>query len=364
MIENLFAMKRMCRLSTCGIILVLALISGCKSKLIGGVDEINRPVTVEFTERNVQFKGGGGVMLEGSMMVPAGSLSKTYPCVLLISGSGPTDRNGNQPNLKPNTMKQIAVGLAGAGIASFRFDKRAVGRYSMQWPKSKSEIASYFSWSNHVLDVEAAWNRMLHHGLVDPKHCGILGHSEGGLLGLFVANKLKPKALVLASSPGRSYREIIHWQIEKQGNKELLAASDSTMSYILQNGKLPDKMPANLGSLYNPSVTVFFQQIGRVLPTNLVSGVSAPMLILNGDSDKQVDAILDAKSLFAACSNRQNCRLEILPLASHNLKPVDDIAELGLVGAVVPDAIEAIDKFFVPILGGKVPANQLEVEVD
>ena len=85
---------------------------------------------------------------------------------------------------------------------------------------------------------------------------------------------------------------------------------------------------------------------------------------MNGDSDSQVDSALDAQILKKACGGRTDCELEILPLASHNLKAVNSKSDLGLVGPVVPDAIEALHKFLVPRIGGTIPENQLDVDVN
>lgn len=351
-----------------GLILFASL--GCKPKRIGDVEEMKMPVTVKFTERDLTFTSTDGTPLVGTLMVPAGSLSKSYPCVLLISGSGPTDRNGNQPNLKVNTMKQMAVALAGAEIASFRFDKRAVGGYASQWPKDKAKFGSYFSWRNHLADAFAAWRRMREHGLVDKDRCAILGHSEGGLIALSIALEAKPKALVLAATPGRRYGDLIHEQLAKnlEGSgstaQTLLSQSDQIMATIKATGKVPDNVPLELRGLFNSSVGVFFQQASRVSPTNLVKSFAGPILVVNGESDVQVDPTKDAKALLAACEGRKDCRLEELPLASHNFKAVTGPQDAGLAGPVVPDFVEALNSFLVPILGGKLPDGQLEVDVD
>lgn len=352
------------------VLIVLACsVAGCRSKPIGAVDEVHLPVTVEYTERELTFEGAGGVQLVGTLTVPAGSLSKAYPCVLLISGSGPTDRNGSQPNLNVNTMKQIAIGLAGAEIASFRFDKRAVARYAANWPKKAEEIGPYFSWKNHLMDALAAWKRMKAHGLVDPDKCAILGHSEGGMIALSIAAVARPEAIILAATPGRPYPALIHEQLLKgveRGtvSKQLVAKSDQILASIQSSGKVPKDVPADLLALYNPSVGLFLQQASAVEPVKLAKAFVGPILVMNGESDTQVSAERDAKALYAACSTRQNCKLELLPLASHNFKAVNADSDLGLAGPVVPDAIEAINKFLVTKIGGKLPEGQLEVDVD
>ncbi len=344
-------------------LLAILAISGCKGKLMGGVDEIRRPVTVQYTEDELDFASEDGTKLKGTLMIPAGNLSQTYPGVLLISGSGPTDRDGNQPTLTPRTLKQIAVGLAGAGIASFRFDKRAVANYRAQWPSVK-DFGPYFSWDHHLADTRAAYARMLKHGLIDRNHCAILGHSEGGLIALSIASQVRPQAVVLVACPGRNFRKLLEWQFETKGGPEAKVALKLAWDSYSTTGRLPQGTSESIAQIFNASVSEYMKEIVKVEPSKLISKLKIPTLIMNGDSDSQVDSALDAQILKKACGGRTDCELEILPLASHNLKAVNSKSDLGLVGPVVPDAIEALHKFLVPRIGGTIPENQLDVDVN
>ena len=78
-------------------------------------------------QRLVSIKGIGGITLSGTIEIPPGEGAR--PAVLLLSGSGPTDRNGNQPpTIITDLLKQVADGLAEQGIVSLRFDKRGVNQ--------------------------------------------------------------------------------------------------------------------------------------------------------------------------------------------------------------------------------------------
>src|SRR4051794_36546048 len=94
------------------------------------------------TEREVGFDGAGGVKLSATLSLPPGASERDrVPAVVLVAGSGPTDRNGNQPPLLwIGLLKQTADLLAGAGIASLRYDKRGVGR-STRVPKGADALA-------------------------------------------------------------------------------------------------------------------------------------------------------------------------------------------------------------------------------
>ncbi|MBS1721530.1 MAG: alpha/beta fold hydrolase [Armatimonadetes bacterium] len=355
-----------------GLLLVVACACtlGCRPKLMQGADTVELPNTPHVTERVLTFTGGGGIKLTGTYMAPEGSLARNYPAVLLLPGSGPTDRDGNQPAFKTDTLRQLAEGLAGAGVASFRFDKRACATVSSQWPKDPKAIPAFFSLTNHVSDVLAAWKTMATYGLTDIRNCAILGHSEGGILALSVAKSLKPKALILIGTPGRPFDKLIHDQLAYQSadappamRAKFLSESDRIYKAIRETGKVPADVPAPLQALYNPSVGVYLKQMAWVSPTRFLADYPGPVLIVNGAMDVQVSPTLDAQVLATVARQRKDrhVALSVVPLASHNLKPVQSGKDPGLEGEVVPDAIDAIQSFVIKHLGGRLPNRGAEV---
>src|SRR6185437_2429566 len=121
-----------------------------------------------------------------------------------IQGSGPTDRDGNQPpQLKTDLLRQIATALGEAGIASLRYDKRGMYANRDTMPKAAAELPHFFDWSAFVEDVHGAFDFLRAQEAIDPARVGILGHSEGGLLALDVSTLHTPQAkvLVLAATP-------------------------------------------------------------------------------------------------------------------------------------------------------------------
>lgn len=347
--------------------LILTLCVGCKSQKLDGSDVIELPVTVNSTERPLKFKSADGFELEGTLCVPAGYIDTDHPGVLLISGSGPTDRDGNQTGLKTDTLKQIANALAATGVVSFRFDKRAVGKYAAKWPKKIDQYGEFFSWNHHIEDALAAYRAMLETGLVEPEHGSILGHSEGGIIALAIASRARPAAVMLIATPGRPFDVLIKEQLSSKlkgtglGEK-LLAENDRISAQIKKTGKVPANVPQSLKALYNPSIGLYYQQISRVQPVALAKTLTMPVLVLNGELDIQVNPQRDAKLLFGAANKRGKADLVLIPLASHNLKPVESDSILsGFSGEIVPDAIEAIQEFVVKHLGGKMPEGQTNV---
>jgi pimeloyl-ACP methyl ester carboxylesterase len=112
-------------------------------------------------------------MLSGTLDLPAGK--GPFPVMLLIAGSGPTDRNGNNPlGIKWDSYKLLGKGLAERGIAVLRYDKRGVG---------ESVGAGLFrlpEFNTYVTDA-ADWIQLLRKEKRFSK-VGIIGHSEGSHL--------------------------------------------------------------------------------------------------------------------------------------------------------------------------------------
>ncbi|MBS0550095.1 MAG: alpha/beta fold hydrolase [Proteobacteria bacterium] len=156
--------------------------------------------------REVRFSGADGATLSGTLLLPLASEIQPVPGVVLIAGSGPTDRDGNTPLIpaRIDTLKLIAARLAAAGIATLRYDKRGVGRSSPP-PEGLAAQERFFQWDHAVADAVAAHTELLRHDEIKSYATAFLGHSEGGLLALAALAgldaKKRPHALVLASTP-------------------------------------------------------------------------------------------------------------------------------------------------------------------
>src|SRR5205085_6509368 len=132
-------------------------------------------------------------------------------------GSGPTDRNGNQPPaLTTDLLRQIADILAAEGIASFRYDKRGMSANRATMPKDHAEWPGFFDWPQFVGDARAAFATLAGQPDVVPDRVGVLGHSEGGILALELGSGgegPRPRVLVLAATPGRPLGQVMHAQL-------------------------------------------------------------------------------------------------------------------------------------------------------
>jgi pimeloyl-ACP methyl ester carboxylesterase len=283
---------------------------------------------------------------------PQGPLAGTFvdggkgaPVVVIIPGSGPTDRDGNNPlGVKAAPYRMLAEGLAAKGVSTLRIDKRGMF-------ESKAAIAD----ANAVTIADYAGDA---HSWADAarkqghaKCAWLLGHSEGALVALAAAQKPAGLCgLILVSGPGRKLADVIRDQLRATpANAPLLpqamAAIDS-----LEAGKPVDSsnFAAPLQALFNAKVQPFLIDLMRQDPTTEIGHVKLPVLIVEGDKDIQVSTA-DAEALHAA---QPNARLAIIAGMNHVLKHVegdDRAANLATYGnpdlPVVPAAVEAIADF-------------------
>jgi pimeloyl-ACP methyl ester carboxylesterase len=258
-------------------------------------------------EREVTVDGGAAP-LYGSLLVPAGA--RPGPAVLIIAGSGPTDRDGNStfPNVKPANLKQIAQGLAAAGVPSLRYDKRVTGKSR---PATLKETDLHFdTW----VDDAVLFARLLK---AQPNvSCVILlGHSEGALIAALAARKIETCGVIEVSGAGRPLGVVIREQLAAQNLPPPLPAQIETGLTELEHGRLIANIPG-LETLFRPSVQPLLISQLTLDPAKALAAVKAPVLILQGDNDLQI-SVQDARLLAAA---RPDARLVILPGVNHLLK--------------------------------------------
>ncbi len=301
----------------------------------------------------ITFKGATDLTLSGELMLPEGE--GPFPSLLLMPGSGPCDRDGNAlPLVRTDVLKQIAEHLAKNGIATFRFDKRPVARYLSHWPlDSMEKMSEYFSFENHVADVEAAFKTMAGAKRIDAKRCGMLGHSEGGLFASWQAPRIKPKAIVLAAAAGDTLVSVLRFQIgrsvgasdlSEDAKKAIIDSNEEAMRAIVDTGKLPAAVHPQLLSIYNAAALKLVRSYLTIDPTVTLKQYSGPVLVINGEKDVQVRADVDAKRLFEALKNRKGTSQElfVVPSVSHNFKQVKDDSDPAFEGPIVPAVLDKI----------------------
>jgi pimeloyl-ACP methyl ester carboxylesterase len=309
---------------------------------------------------DVRFAGAAGVTLSGTLLLPLLSELQRVPGVVLVAGSGPTDRDGNNRYLaeKIDLLKQIAELLAKNGIASLRYDKRGVGASTQQPEGSLAAQEQFWAWDHFVADVQAAHAELLRHDEIKPYATALLGHSEGGLLSLAAVQamgqetgKKAPYALVLASTPGRTLRDIVHDQITR--NAPLFAAAaDRIMQTIVETGHAPDDIPQELKLVFPANVGVFLQRALVFDPARVLEAIDASCLLVQGGADTQVVPMGDIQPLVDALGRRTKPgEVQVFPMVSHNLKTVSGPSDPGFAGPIAPAVADKLASWLKLVLG-------------
>ncbi|WP_019012494.1 alpha/beta hydrolase [Deinococcus aquatilis] len=262
----------------------------------------------------------GTLTLHGTLETP--DFPAPWLTVLIVAGSGPTDRDGNSAGLPGanDSLKQLAQGLAKQGIASVRYDKRGIGRSVPAVGRTLREEDLVFG--DFVNDA-AAWIRQMQ---ADPRFAGVslAGHSEGALIALAVANSTPVDAVVTLAGPGENLANVLQRQIRANlANPPELVAEVNRILAELRAGRRVASVSPVLAALFRPSVQPFLISAFQYDPAQLIKTVKAPVLIVQGKRDLQVLPD-DARRLSAAAPQ---AKLLLIPGMNHVLKQVgNDLA--------------------------------------
>jgi len=252
--------------------------------------------------------------LYGTLLTP----SSTTPVrvVLIIAGSGPTDRDGNSIGLPGpnNSLRMLAEGLEERGIASLRYDKRGVAASS---GAIKRESDASF---DVEIDDAVRWLQQLRS---DPRFSlvSVAGHSEGSLTGIVAAERTPVDRVISIAGTGRREGDLILSQLEGQFSPDLVASARSIVA-ALTAGALVQNVPPQLYFLFRPSVQPYLISWFRYDPAVEISRLTVPTLVIHGTTGTEVP-VSDATLL--ADANR-SASLRIIPEMNHVLKdvPLDD----------------------------------------
>lgn len=217
-------------------------------------------------------------VLNGTLTVPQTRKAKWV--VLIVPGSGPTDRDGNGPNLKTDGLRMLAEGLAEAGVASLRFDKRGVGQ---SLPAATNEHGLRI---DHYASDVAKWIAFLR-TRQEFAHIAVAGHSEGALVAMLGARVTKPDSIVLIAGAGNRSANILRAQFKPHLTAELQAEHDAILN-TLESGKEVSDVSKVFATIYRPSVQPYLISWFKYDPVEVAKGLGLPMLIIHGGNDVQV----------------------------------------------------------------------------
>lgn len=267
--------------------------------------------------------------------------------VLILPGSGSTDRDGNSPlGVKAATYRLLADGLAQKGITSIRIDKRGL-------LASAGAVAdgNDVTLGDYVADTKS-WIAAIRQR-TGARCVWLLGHSEGGLIALaMAASGTEPICgLVLVSSPGRPLGMVLKEQLAASpAYAPILDAANHAID-TLSAGQRVDaaSLPPSLATtLFNPKVQGFLISEIAQDPAALIAKVHKPVLVIQGQRDLQV-SVADARRLAQA---DPSAKLVLLPDTNHVLKQIgsdDRRANIATYAdpnlPLAPNVVEAVAGF-------------------
>jgi len=305
--------------------------------------KINRPQEpikpYPYYEENVTFNNTeAGISLAGTFTRP--SQKGTYPVVILISGSGRTDRNGSSATHRPFLV--LSDYLTRNNIAVLRYDDRGYGESTGDFSKATT--------ADFAQDVLSAVGYLKSRNDIDSKKIGLIGHSEGGIIAPLAANQTSDISFIVTLAgtgiPGsevsvmqskslrpfpvpneadfeknvRKSVEIASSNTEiSQKRKELMAHNNTYLVPILKSLGASDEnilkfIKNETESVLKPWNTYFF----NYNPADEFEKLSIPVLSLNGSKDTQVDATVNQNAIRNALIKGNNKNYKIVELENLN----------------------------------------------
>jgi pimeloyl-ACP methyl ester carboxylesterase len=335
-----------------------------------------------YTEVEVRYPNHkAGIELAGTLTIPEGE--GPFPVVILISGSGPQDRNEELMGHKPFLV--LADYLTRRGIAVLRYDDRGVGE--------STGIFATATTLDFTDDVLAGVEYLKTRPEIDPKRIGLIGHSEGGLVSPMAAKSSSDVAfIVLMAGPGVNGEQISNAQVElmlqvsgvseeeieerMKAQTELLALARNVQDVE----KTVEEMKSLLWSLYEglseeelaalgDVETSIMMEISQLLspwyqffmtydPLPALREVTCPVLAINGSKDLQVPSELNLRKIWKALSEGGNENYKIIELPG--LNHLFQTSETGLPAeyyhieeTIAPLALKVMGDWLVQVTGVK-----------
>ncbi len=269
--------------------------------------------------------------MHGTLTRPDGE--GPYPAVVLVAGSGPTDRDWCSPLLPGanGSARLLADAFADAGIASLRYDKRVSGPFAAE---NIPRMIGRASMRSHLDELVAAVAVLAIQEFVGASRVVGLGNSEGTLHVLHYATSAQDIAfagIVLAAPPGRPIRDVLLSQLELQaaqvpGGGDLVdAVRAATERYeagqpMDPDPKLPEQVRLVLSSFETPANLPLARELWAEDATQILPKVRVPALVLIGGHDLQIDVHADGDPLQAAAAGMSNVTFAFPPTANHVFK--------------------------------------------
>jgi uncharacterized protein len=289
------------------------------------------------SDRSVDIGTG---KLPGTLELPKDA-SGPVPLIIILAGSGTTDRNGNNWQVpgRNDSLALFADALAQAGVASYRYDKRGAGE---AYRLGGDEASLVFA--DHVSDAVACIRSF--EGDSRFSHILVFGHGDGALIGAAALREAPADGLIAMGVSGRTLRDLIGEAAS--GAPDEYKAEINTILAELDAGRFVDKVSPYLENLFRRSFQPYLASwlkydLKKELADLTETGV--PVLLMQGDLDMQVT--MEEFNLLRAAAPKAEAVL--LPQTNHMLKAVGNDVEENYASFSDPSF---------PISPGLVPAIQ------
>jgi pimeloyl-ACP methyl ester carboxylesterase len=233
--------------------------------------------------------------LRGTLTTSSDSI-KSRTLIMIIAGSGPTDRDGNNANMKNNALKMLSDKLVENGYATFRYDKRAIGASKMPLSFDQKDL----SFDDFIADADALVSKLSSTKRFDK--IILTGHSQGSLVALCVANKnQKVDAVISLAGAGRPIHQVLKKQLAATLTIEMQGLVNAKLDTLAMGDTLKYS-PKILHSLMHPSIQPFLISWMKYDPAKEITELKQPVLLINGTYDVQV--ALNEMELLAASNEK------------------------------------------------------------
>ncbi|APY07658.1 alpha/beta hydrolase [Winogradskyella sp. J14-2] len=249
-----------------------------------------------FTEEEVSISK----FIDGTLLIPNDDQKSAL--AIIIAGSGPTDRNGNQNFLKNNSLKKLAENLTNSGIASFRYDKRVVKQIR------QGNVDKDMMFDDFVNDAKDVINYFKEKETYSKIY--VIGHSQGSLVGM-LASKENVDGFISLAGAGQNIGDVIVDQVTNMAPK--LGEEAQKVVDKLKKGETTTDYPQALVSVFNVDIQPFMMNWMQYNPTEVINELKIPVLIVNGTKDLQVSED-EAKLLKEA---NEKAQLQIIENMNH-----------------------------------------------
>lgn len=248
----------------------------------------------KYRSEELFIQSHNAVKISGTLLMPK-KLKNESCLAIIIAGTGPTDREGNNGQMTNNSLKYLSESLSENDISTFRFDKRGVGK-----SLSASIEEKDLRFEDYIKDVSA----LVDYFSKDQRFSSIvlIGQAEGSLLGMIAANDEKVSKFISISGLGRPADEVLKDQLKQQYGLKVL---EPILNNIKQ-GIIVTEL-GQLKSFLRPSIQPYLNSWFKYDPLNEITKLSIPVLLLQGDKDIQIK-LNDFELLKAACPNAE-CRV-------------------------------------------------------